>query len=82
MATNFYKILEEAQQEWMDLEGVQAVGEGQKKGKPCIDVYVSETSDEIERIIPSVYKSVPVNIRESGGTFEIQSTKTNGPLKE
>ena len=82
MAANFKKILEEAQQEWIDLKGVQAVGEGKKNGKPCIDVYVSETSAEIERTIPTVYKSVPVNIRESGGTFNVQSSKTNGSLKE
>ncbi len=78
MAANFNKILEEAQHEWMDLKGVPAVGEGKKDGKPCIDVYVSESNPEIERIIPTVYKSVPVSIRESGGTFNIQSSKTNG----
>ncbi len=78
MAANFNKILEEAQQEWMNLEGVQAVGEGKKDGKPCINVYVSETNPEIERTIPTDYKSVPVTIRESGGTFNIQSSETNG----
>lgn len=82
MASNFKMILEEAQQEWMDLEGVQAVGEGKKNGKPCIDVFISDKSGEIERTIPSVYKSVPVTIRESGGTFNIQSSKTNGSLEE
>ena len=82
MATNFKIVLEEAQLEWMDLEGVQAVGEGRKNVKPCIEVFVSETNAEIDRTIPAVYKSVPVTIRESGGTFNIQSSKTNGSLRE
>lgn len=84
MAANFKVILEEAQQEWMDLEGVEAVGEGKANGKPCINVYVSKKTDEIERIIPTVYKSVPVKLQDSGGTFEIQppARKTNGSLKK
>lgn len=82
MSENFQKILEEAQQEWMDIKGVQAIGEGKKNGKNCIDVYVSETTDEIERIIPKVYKSVAVNIRDSGGSFNIQSQKTNGSISK
>lgn len=81
MSGNFQKVLEEAQQEWMDLKGVEAVGQGVENGKNCIDVYISEKSPEIERIIPSVYKSVPVIIRDSGGTFKAQSPKTNGTFK-
>lgn len=83
MAANFKKILEEAQQEWMDLEGVQAVGEGLENGKPCIKVFISKKTAQIERIIPKVYKSVPVKLQDSGGTFDIQPEprKTNGSIK-
>lgn len=72
MASNFQKVLEEVQQEWMDLNGVEAVGQGTKDGKDCIEVFISEKSPGIERTIPSDYKSVPVVIRDSGGAIDIQ----------
>lgn len=55
----------------MDINGVEAVGQGKIDDRDCIVVYVSAKSPEIERDIPSEYEQVPVDIRE-GGVFSAQ----------
>ena len=69
MVSEFNKILKEAQQAWMDIEGVVSVGQGKKDQQDCIDVYIAINSKEIKEQIPSVYKNIPVVFRESGGPF-------------
>lgn len=69
MVSEFNKVLEEAQRAWMDIEGVVSVGQGKKDQQDCIDVYIAINSEEIKEQIPSVYKNIPVVIRESGGPF-------------
>lgn len=72
MTQSFQDVLEEVQQKWMDLEGVEAVGQGRTDGRDCIVVYLSAKSAAVDREIPSEYKTVPVDIRESGGPFAPQ----------
>lgn len=69
MENNFQNVLQEAQEAWMKIEGVVAVGQGKKDQKDCIDVYIARNSDEIKKEIPSEYKDIPVVFRESGGPF-------------
>lgn len=72
METEFQNVLKEAQEKWMTIDGVVAVGQGKKNQEDCIDVYIAINSDEIKKQIPSEYKNVPVVFRESGGPFEPQ----------
>lgn len=72
MTQHFQSILEEVQQKWMDLEGVEAVGQGRVDGQDCIVVYLSTRNPVADQEIPAEYKTVPVQIRESGGRFEPQ----------
>lgn len=69
MKTTFQNILKEAQEKWMNIEGVVAVGQGKKDNEDCIDVYIANNSDEIKNKIPKEYKDVPVVFRKSGGPF-------------
>jgi hypothetical protein len=48
---------------WVDIPGVQSVGQGEKDGKPAIHVLVS--TEEAERKIPKVFKDYPVVIQQS-----------------
>lgn len=73
MASTFKKALENAQQEWMEIEGVVAVGQGKSDQTDCIDVYIAKSSKAIKKLIPENYKGYPVVFRESGGPFEPQS---------
>lgn len=72
MSENFKKVLEKAQQSWMDTEGVVAVSQGKKEQETCIDVYITGYSTIIKEKIPSQYKGYPVVFRESGGPFKPQ----------
>ncbi len=69
MKTTFQNILKEAQEKWMNIEGIVAVGQGKKDNEDCIDVYIANNSDEIKNQIPTEYKDVPVVFRKSGGPF-------------
>jgi coenzyme F420-reducing hydrogenase beta subunit len=69
METKFQDVLKEAQEKWMAIDGVVAVGQGKKNQEDCIDVYIAINSDEIKKKIPTEYKNVPVVFRESGGPF-------------
>lgn len=72
MKTTFQDILKEAQEKWMNIEGVVGVGQGKKDNEDCIDVYIANNSDEIKNKIPKEYKDVPVVFRKSGGPFVSQ----------
>jgi hypothetical protein len=73
MKNNFQKVLKEAQQSWMDIDGVIAVAQGKQEQQDCIDVYVTTESQQIKKHIPSKFQNYPVVFRESGGPFEPQS---------
>lgn len=73
MVAKFKEVLEEAQQKWMDIEGVMSVAQGKKSQDECIDVYITGNSDSIKEQIPEVYKGYAVVFRESGGPFKPQS---------
>lgn len=66
MDATFDRALSEAQDSWMEIEGVTAVGQGMLDGKSCITVFVTAKTPEIEERIPSKYRGIPVEIRESG----------------
>ena len=67
MTDSFENVLSEVQEKWMDIEGVQAVGQGVKEDRDCIDVLVIEDNPALRKLIPKEYKGIPVVIRESGG---------------
>lgn len=51
---------------WMDVEGVEAIGQGVMNNKDCIMVFISGENEEISKAIPSEYKGYPVVIEISG----------------
>jgi hypothetical protein len=65
--TDFDQALERAQQ-WLDDEGVDAVGEGDAAGRRVIDVWVRRAELSLE--IPSELDGVPVRLRDSGGGID------------
>ena len=65
MGNKLQQALKKAQS-WMDIEGVEAVGQGKIKDQDCIVVFVSLKTPEIEEKIPSKCNGISVNIQESG----------------
>jgi hypothetical protein len=65
MGNKLQQALEKAQS-WMDIEGVEGVGQGKIKDQDCIIVFVSLRTPEIEAKIPSKCNGIPVDIQESG----------------
>jgi hypothetical protein len=50
---------------WIEFDGVEGVGQGEKDGKACIIVLASCSPAELSGIIPETFKGVPVVIEES-----------------
>jgi len=69
MKSTFKEILKEAQDTWMNLDGVVAIGQGKKDQKDCIDVFIAINTEDIKKQIPRTFKNIPVVFRESGGPF-------------
>ena len=65
MTSKILEALDEANG-WMDYEGVEGLGQGQKDGSDCIIVFVSRPPPELSGQIPNEFKGFPVVIQESG----------------
>jgi acetolactate synthase small subunit len=65
MEIKLQQALKEAQS-WMDIEGVEGVGQGKINDRDCIIVFISLKTPEIEKKIPSKFEGIPVDIQESG----------------
>lgn len=72
MENKLQQALKKAQS-WMDIEGVEAVGQGKIKDQDCIVVFVSLKTPEIKQKIPSELNGVPVDIQESGVINALES---------
>jgi hypothetical protein len=68
------QILKAHNQDLLSLPGVNGTAIGVKEGKPCIKVYVSEKSPELDQKIPSQLSGYPVEVEEKG---EIQTLPQN-----
>lgn len=65
MTSKILEALDEANG-WMDFEGVEGIGQGQKDDKDCIIVFVSRPPSELSTQIPKEFKGFPVVFQESG----------------
>ncbi len=65
MGLKLEEALDEAS-EWIEFNGVEGLGQGEKDGKDCIIVLVSCPPSELSNIIPITFKGFPVVIDESG----------------
>ncbi len=59
-------VLKEYTDRLMSLPGVVGTAEGRCAGKPCIKVYVLETTPELRRQIPSDIEGFAVAVEETG----------------
>lgn len=59
-------VIDEASNEWINLDGVEGIAEGDWEGKPCIMVLTSKDSSQIAALIPKSFKGYPVIIEYSG----------------
>ena len=56
---------------WLDIDGVEGVGQGTKDGNACIVVGCSLSPDEIARQVPTKFMGYPV-VFEEWGTVSAQ----------
>jgi hypothetical protein len=64
------KVLEEAKS-WMNIPGVEGVGQGLQDNTDCIVVFVSTNPSELKGKIPAKFNGFPVRIEETGH-FQVQ----------
>ena len=66
MGTNIEDVIEEISSQWMELDGVEGIGQGKDNDKDCIMVFVSRNPDEFRGSIPGRFKGYTVKFMESG----------------
>ncbi|MCG8605100.1 hypothetical protein MJD09_08900 [bacterium] len=66
MATTIQDAVDKASERWIDVEGVEAVGQGDLDGKECIDIYLSVSLGDLSIVIPATFDGFPVVVKESG----------------
>ena len=60
------QVLEKHTDELMSIKGVVGTAIGECDGKPCIKVFVSKKTPELEKQIPSTLEGYRVSVEESG----------------
>jgi hypothetical protein len=60
------KVLKKHAGSLMKLEGVVGIGEGLCEGKPCIKVFLTRKTPELEKKIPASLDGYPVILEETG----------------
>ena len=65
MPETILQAIDEAS-EWLDIQGVEGVGQGDLDGKECLVVHVSVAPTELSGMIPATFKGFPVVMEESG----------------
>lgn len=60
------EVLKEHSSKLMSIPGVVGTGQSICNGQPCIKVFVSRKTEELERKIPKTLEGYPVVIQESG----------------
>ena len=60
------EVLKAHTSELMSIPGVMGTGQSLCKGQPCIKVFVSRKTEELEEKIPKTLEGYPVEIQETG----------------
>jgi len=66
MGLSIQEAISKVKDKWMEIEGVEGVGEGKENDKDCILVLVRCKTAEIEKAIPTTFEGFPVKVIESG----------------
>jgi hypothetical protein len=66
MELSIEEVVSEIRDQWMDINGVEGIGQGKVDDKDCILVFVSTKTQDIEKTIPSKFQNFPVKVMESG----------------
>ncbi|RMD96248.1 MAG: hypothetical protein D6814_11720 [Calditrichaeota bacterium] len=59
------KIIRELS-DWLDIEGVEGLGQGEREAKPCIVVLVSRPRETFSGLLPEKYRGYDVVLEETG----------------
>jgi len=66
MKLSIEEVMSEIRDQWMEINGVEGIGQGKVDNKDCILVFVRKKTPEIEKAIPPQVKGFAVQVRESG----------------
>ena len=66
MQLSIEEVVSEIRDQWMEISGVEGIGQGKVDDRDCIMVFVRARTPEIEKAIPPEFKGFTVQVRESG----------------
>ena len=67
MKQKIEEVLSEIRDDWMEINGVEGIGQGKMEGEDCIVVFISMETPEIKKAIPSSFRGFKVKMVKSGG---------------
>lgn len=65
MAKTIEKALEQAQ-DWLAVDGVEGVAQGERDGRLCIVFFTSRPAAEMQPLLPKALSGFSVVVQESG----------------
>ena len=72
MALTIEEVIDQVSK-WLELPGIEMVGEGEADGEPIILVYVSVDPAALKDILPKTYEGFPVVVEWSGPIWALES---------
>lgn len=65
MSTKIDQAMAQAN-EWLHMDGVEGIAQGEQDGQPCILILASRPAAEIRALLPETVLGFPVMIQDSG----------------
>lgn len=66
MELSIEEVISEISDQWMEINGVEGIGQGKVDDKDCILVFVRAKTPEIKKAIPPEFEGFNVQVRETG----------------
>lgn len=66
MGRSIEEVISTIQDKWMNIEGVEGIGQGKVDDEDCIMVFVSRKANEIKEKIPEKLEGFAVKIKATG----------------
>ena len=69
MSGKIKRLITKLNKKWLDIKGVEGIGQSKIDNKDCIIVFISQNTEEIRNNIPDLVEGVPVQFFDSGEIF-------------
>ncbi|MBM7622521.1 hypothetical protein [Sporohalobacter salinus] len=66
MKEKIERVISKLNNQWLDIEGVEGIGQSKIDNKDYIVVFINQETKEIENNIPKSFEGIPIRLFNSG----------------